>query len=90
MRASEDPFTVFINPPFQRAVEFVERSLDLGARKVIAFQRMAWWEFKARRDFWQRRPPNPVREARADGEVKVTICPPGYADGYGWSAGMED
>jgi hypothetical protein len=32
-----------------------------------------------------KRPVKIVREPRAGGgEVTVTICPPGYAEGYGW------
>jgi len=50
-------FSVLMNPPFSKAVEFVEKSLELGARKVVCFQRFAWWESKKRRDFWAKHPP---------------------------------
>lgn len=45
-------FTVFMNPPFSKACEFVERAFALGARKVVCFQRFAWYESAGRRDFW--------------------------------------
>jgi hypothetical protein len=52
--------TVFMNPPFSKAEEFVERALWLGARKVVVFQRFAWWESKDRKDFWANNPPSRV------------------------------
>lgn len=52
--------TVLMNPPFSLAVKFVERCIDLGARKIVCFQRFAWWESKGRRDFWEKHPPNRV------------------------------
>ena len=55
-----DIFTVFMNPPFSKAVEFVEKSMDLGARKIVCFQRFVWWESRARRDFWEKHPPNRI------------------------------
>lgn len=53
-------FTVFMNPPFSKAVEFVEKSFELGARKIVCFQRFAWWESQKRRYFWEKYPPNRV------------------------------
>lgn len=53
-------FTIFMNPPFSLACEFVDKSFEIGASKVICFQRFAWWEAQKRREFWQRRPPNRV------------------------------
>lgn len=53
-------FSVFMNPPFSKACEFVEKSFELGARKVICFQRMAWWESGGRKDFWDKHPPNRI------------------------------
>lgn len=50
-------WTCFMNPPFSLATQFVERALDLGAVKVLAFQRLAWLESKARRPFWDDHPP---------------------------------
>ena len=52
--------TVLMNPPFSLAVEFVERCLEGGARKIFCFQRFAWWESAGRRDFWEKHPPNRV------------------------------
>lgn len=56
----EEEFTIFMNPPFSLACQFVERSFEIGARKVICFQRFAWWESARRRDFWEKFPPNRV------------------------------
>lgn len=50
-------FDIFMNPPFSKAVQFVEKSLELGARKILCFQRFAWWESKSRRAFWEKYPP---------------------------------
>lgn len=49
-------FTVFMNPPFSKACEFVERAFALGATKVICFQRFAWYESVKRREFWDNMP----------------------------------
>lgn len=53
-------FSVMMNPPFSLAVEFVEKAFELGARKVLCFQRLAWRESSARRDFWCDHPPNRI------------------------------
>ncbi len=50
-------FSVFMNPPFSRAVEFVEKSMLLGARKILCFQRFSWLESAARKKFWDKHPP---------------------------------
>jgi len=50
-------FSVLMNPPFSKAVEFVRRSFELGARKVVCFQRFAWWESEDRTSFWAELPP---------------------------------
>lgn len=47
-------FTVFMNPPFSRACEFVDQALSLGAAEVWTFQRFPWLETGERRDFWDR------------------------------------
>lgn len=52
--------TVFMNPPFSKAEAFVEKAFELGARKVVCFQRFAWWESKKRRAFWEKHPPNRI------------------------------
>lgn len=53
-------FTVFMNPPFSKACEFVEKSFKLGASKVVMFQRFAFWESKKRRKFWEEYKPSRV------------------------------
>lgn len=53
-------FTIFMNPPFSLATQFVEKSFELGARKVVMFQRFAFWESKVRREFWEKYPPNRI------------------------------
>lgn len=52
--------SVLMNPPFSLAQQFVTRCLNAGARKVVCFQRFAWWESEGRREFWQREPPSRV------------------------------
>lgn len=52
--------TIFMNPPFSKAVEFVEQAIRIGARKIVCFQRFAWWESKGRRGFWDKYPPSRV------------------------------
>jgi predicted RNA methylase len=56
----EQEFSVFMNPPFSLAENFVEKSFELGARKIVCFQRFAWWESKDRKEFWNKYPPNRV------------------------------
>ncbi len=53
-------FSVIMNPPFTLATQFVQRAFDLGAEKVLCFQRFAWLESARRRDFWDTRPPSKV------------------------------
>jgi hypothetical protein len=49
--------TVFMNPPFSMACQFVDRAKQLGARKIICFQRHAWREsVDARRAWWDKNP----------------------------------
>jgi hypothetical protein len=52
--------TVFMNPPFSLAVQFVEHALQLGVRKIVSFQRFAWWESRERDPFWRAHPPNRI------------------------------
>jgi hypothetical protein len=49
--------TVVMNPPFSLAEAFVDRARDLGARKIICFQRQAWRESIGRRAWWEANPP---------------------------------
>ena len=37
----DEDYTIFMNPPFSKAVEFVEKAIALGARKIVCFQRFA-------------------------------------------------
>jgi len=52
--------TVLMNPPFSKACEFIEKSFEQGARKVLCFQRFSWLESKDRREFWNKYPPKTV------------------------------
>ena len=56
----ENEWSVFMNPPFSKACQFVEKSIELGAHKIVCFQRFAWWESRKRKDFWQKHPPSKV------------------------------
>jgi len=56
-RIGHKDFTIFMNPPFSKAVDFVRHSLALGARKVVCFQRQAWRESSERKQFWEEAPP---------------------------------
>lgn len=49
--------TVIMNPPFSLAEAFVDKARDLGARKIICFQRQAWRESIGRRAWWEANPP---------------------------------
>lgn len=53
-------FTIFMNPPFSKAVEFVEQAQALGARKIVCFQRFAWFESDTRYAFWRGNPPQRI------------------------------
>lgn len=52
--------TFFMNPPFSLACQFVDKAFDLGARKIICFQRQVWRESYERKEWWERRPPNRI------------------------------
>ena len=57
--------TVLMNPPFSLAEQFVEKSLEYGARKILCFQRFSWYEGemdsgRKRGQFWERHPPNRI------------------------------
>lgn len=51
---------VFMNPPFSLAVEFVEKAIELGADKIVCFQRFAWYESSGRKEFWDKHIPEKV------------------------------
>ena len=55
-------FTVLMNPPFKFAEKFVLKALELGARKIVCFQRLSWYEGsydsgKKRGKFWEQHRP---------------------------------
>jgi len=52
--------TVFMNPPFSLAEQFVVRAIEMGARKILCFQRFSWWESQRRKKFWDKHPPNRI------------------------------
>jgi len=52
--------TILMNPPFSLATQFIERARELGARKIICFQRFAWWESQGREEFWANNRPNRI------------------------------
>lgn len=60
---------MLFNPPFSKACDFVEKALVvLQVRKVVCYQRFAWYESRERREFWAAFPPNRiyVTESRWD------------------------
>lgn len=56
-KAPLSAWTVFMNPPFSLACEFVDHARGLGARKIVCFQRQAWRESDTRRAWWDANPP---------------------------------
>lgn len=52
--------TVFMNPPFSLATQFVDLAKELGARKIVCFQRSVWRESIDRREWWEQNPPNRI------------------------------
>lgn len=53
-------YTCFMNPPFEKAEEFVEKAFERNFDKIICFQRFAWYESRDRKNFWDKYPPNRV------------------------------
>lgn len=58
-------WTAFMNPPFSKAEAFVEKCFELGARKIVCFQRFSWYEGaydtgKKRGQWWEKYPPNRI------------------------------
>lgn len=54
--------TVFMNPPFSLAEQFVDMAFQMGARKIVCFQRFDWYEGsdikgKKRGTWWQNNRP---------------------------------
>lgn len=56
----EDGVNFFMNPPFKHAEEFVRQAMTFSPKKIICFQRFAWWESDGREAFWDDAPPNRV------------------------------
>ena len=53
--------TIFMNPPFSLAEDFIRHALQLRARKVIVIQRRAYWEGEGReKRLWSEFPPNRI------------------------------
>lgn len=50
-------WTAFMNPPFQLACEFIDRAMELGAYKIVCFQRFAWRASDERFKWWGSNPP---------------------------------
>ena len=50
--------TVFMNPPFSQACEFVDHARARNARKIVCFQRASWRESDKRREWWFKNPPS--------------------------------
>lgn len=81
-RISDRPFTIFMNPPFSLAEDFVRHSFALGARKIVAFQRFAWRESKKRRPFWAEYPPNRIYVCSDRADCwRIDIPPEGRGSG---------
>lgn len=53
-------FSVVCNPPFSLTGAFVAKALELGARKVAAFQKMEFLGTRARRPWLERHPPSRI------------------------------
>lgn len=51
------PLTILMNPPFSRADAFVRRAIDIGARKIVMFQRLAFLEAARREALFADHPP---------------------------------
>lgn len=51
------PFTVYMNPPFDKACEFIDKGMELGARKIISFQAWSWRGSDKRVEWWVENPP---------------------------------
>jgi len=62
---SKKEFTVVMNPPFSKAEDFVKKCFELGARKVLCYQRFSWYEGsyesgKKRGKFWEKYRPTRI------------------------------
>lgn len=52
-----DRSTAIFNPPFSLATEFIAQAHKIGFRKIVCFQRFAFWESVDRAPFWDKYPP---------------------------------
>lgn len=78
-------FTVLMNPPFSQAAAFVRHAHDLGARKVVCFQRFAWWESGDRAEFWETQRPARLYVCRSRATCWRLDIPPEDRKGRGAS-----
>lgn len=53
-------FSVIMNPPFSKACDFLIQAFELGARKVLMFQRFSFMESRDRREFWDEMAPSRI------------------------------
>lgn len=57
--------TAIFNPPFSVSEKFVDKAFELGARKVVCFQKFSWYEGsydtgKKRGQWWEARRPSRI------------------------------
>lgn len=50
-------FSIIMNPPFSKTCEFIEKSFELGARKILCFQKMSFREGFIRKKWFEDNPP---------------------------------
>ncbi len=49
-----------MNPPFKLSVDFLEKCMHLGARKIVMFGTMTFYGTKTRRDFINQNKPSRI------------------------------
>lgn len=84
-----DDATVFMNPPFSLACEFVDHAMALGARKIVCYQRQNWRESNERREWWDNTPPARVWVCGNRATCWLFTIPPeerkgGTAQAFAW------
>lgn len=57
MNLGNEEFTVFMNPPFSKACAFVDKAMEIGARKIVSFQAWSWRSSVGRNEWWIENPP---------------------------------
>lgn len=89
--------TVFMNPPFSLACQFIEKAwASLRVRKIVCYQRFAWYESRERRDFWHAFPPNRIYTTESRWDCWRIDIPPSERKGsrpyphawYVWERGQ--